>query len=327
MIVIFISGRHTNTIKPFLETWPNRASSAIRLFPYQQLHRVRTIRPGLFIFSDIDRLTPSQGLSALHLCDYIAKHFGEGFIFNHPARVLTRCRLLTRLRDDGINQYRVFPALEGAGRMRFPVFVRREDDHKGPLTGLIASEEELNEKMVALCKSGEDPGRLIIVEFCDTRNDAQIYRKYSAFRIGDRIIPGHIIFSRDWVAKDSPPEPLRREEEAFLSENPHRDELLRIFRLANIEYGRIDYGLLNGKIQVWEINTNPVLIQKREKYSPDKRPIKGRLVDGLADAFLSAADREDTEGADTGQAIEGLPPFGGPSLFQKVDRFFHPVKL
>ena len=30
-----------------------------------------------------------------------------------------------------------------------------------------------------------------------------------------------------------------------------------IFRLAQIDYGRIDYGLLGDDLQVWEINTHP----------------------------------------------------------------------
>jgi hypothetical protein len=32
-----------------------------------------------------------------------------------------------------------------------------------------------------------------------------------------------------------------------------------MFDLARIEYGRIDYGMLNGRPQLWEINTNPTI--------------------------------------------------------------------
>ncbi|MGK7892784.1 MAG: hypothetical protein AB4372_03825, partial [Xenococcus sp. (in: cyanobacteria)] len=47
------------------------------------------------------------------------------------------------------------------------------------------------------------------------------------------------------------------EEEQYVKTNPHESFLRDIFRLARIEYGRIDYGLINGIPQVWEINTNP----------------------------------------------------------------------
>jgi hypothetical protein len=61
---------------------------------------------------------------------------------------------------------------------------------------------------------------------------------------------------------------------------------LRIFDRAGITYGRIDYGLLSGRIQVWEINTNPMVIQERQKYAAEKLALKLRLVDDLSDALL-----------------------------------------
>jgi hypothetical protein len=50
------------------------------------------------------------------------------------------------------------------------------------------------------------------------------------------------------------------EETQYLSENPHLEQLRRIFEIAKINFGRIDYGCVNGKVQVWEINTNPNLL-------------------------------------------------------------------
>jgi hypothetical protein len=148
------------------------------------------------------------------------------------------------------------------------------------------NEESFHDQYRKLKKKGEDTEHLIAVEFCDTRSTDGLFRKYSAFRVGEVIIPGHIIFSSQWVTKDMPPEALRDEEKEYLENNPHQDELRNIFRSANIEYGRIDYGMLNGNIQVWEINTNPVLIQEQKKYSKEKLAMKQKLVDELADAFL-----------------------------------------
>jgi len=34
--------------------------------------------------------------------------------------------------------------------------------------------------------------------------------------------------------------------------------LRRIFDIAGIDYGRIDYSLRDGAVETWEINTNPV---------------------------------------------------------------------
>ena len=117
--------------------------------------------------------------------------------------------------------------------------------------------------------------------------------------MGDQIVPAHIIFSQDWVTKDSPPEPLRDEERAFLENNPHQAQLMDLFNLAGVGYGRIDYGLLDGQIQVWEINTNPTLVQTMEKYFHGKLPMKQRLVDQLSAAFLQLHERVASSGAAT----------------------------
>lgn len=327
MITIFISKGRTSTITPFLESWPNRAAASIRLFPYEHLHRIQRVDPGLFIFSDIDQLDAKQRQTTLHLYRYITQQYGEDLVLNCPARVLTRYPLLARLWENGINRFRVFPVTERSAPMRFPVFVRRIHDHKGPLTSLITRTEELDEKLNALHSSREDPDDLLIVEFCDTRGANAQYRKYSAFRIGDRIIPAHVFFSKDWMVKHNPPEPLSREEYSYIRDNPHRKALLEIFRLANIEYGRIDYGLLDGKIQVWEINTNPVIIQQRDNYAEDKLPIKQHLVYALADAFLSAALRADNLMAKEKRAIGILPPFPRLSPLHRLDRLLHAASL
>jgi hypothetical protein len=43
----------------------------------------------------------------------------------------------------------------------------------------------------------------------------------------------------------------------MLEQNPFAEHLRKVFDVAGIEYGRADFGFLNGRIQVFEINTNP----------------------------------------------------------------------
>jgi hypothetical protein len=52
-----------------------------------------------------------------------------------------------------------------------------------------------------------------------------------------------------------------REELEYPKSDPHAQWLRETFALANIQYGPIDYGLRDGKPQVWEINTNPKIIR------------------------------------------------------------------
>ena len=328
MITLFLSSHRNFTIRPFLEIWPNKAADSIRLVPYEHLHRIRHIKPCIYIFSDIERITEEQKQSAIHLCSCISKVYPEDLILNHPGRALTRDRLLIKLWDEGINQHRSYYPGDQLAGIRFPVFIRKINDHYGPMTGLIQTRQELDYQLQEIQKHEKNNDQLIIIEFTDTRCNNQLYRKYSAFRIGDRIVPGHIIFSDNWVVKDAPPgTPASDEEITYHAENPHSDQLLQIFRLANIEYGRIDYGLLNGKIQVWEINTNPVLVGRREKYSPDVTRIKKALVENLADAFLFTNTRLEDVRSGTGVTSAGVTAYPRLTPYQRLDRLFNSLYL
>jgi hypothetical protein len=45
------------------------------------------------------------------------------------------------------------------------------------------------------------------------------------------------------------------------------------FELAGIEYGRIDYGIKDGRIQVREINKNPTLVNPDQLDDPTRGPL------------------------------------------------------
>jgi hypothetical protein len=45
-----------------------------------------------------------------------------------------------------------------------------------------------------------------------------------------------------------------------MEENPHARNVAEIFRIARNDYGRIDYTFVNGRLQTYEINLNPTVI-------------------------------------------------------------------
>ena len=59
--------------------------------------------------------------------------------------------------------------------------------------------------------------------------------------------------------------------------------LRRVFAVAGVDYGRVDYGVLDGVPQVWEINLNPTIgrpagwPQKRAQ-SPESRVFSTQVV-------------------------------------------------
>jgi hypothetical protein len=100
------------------------------------------------------------------------------------------------------------------------------------------------------------------VEFCSTADAEGRYRKYGAYIVGNRIMPRHMAVTQQWMVKHAGTEFSREtilEEQAYVLDNPHEAELREIFSLAAVEYGRIDYAVKDGRIQVWEINLAPTI--------------------------------------------------------------------
>jgi len=58
------------------------------------------------------------------------------------------------------------------------------------------------------------------------------------------------------TAKYYAPE-LYDEELRIVRENPYGSAVAAAFELAGIEYGRADFGLVDSKVQLYEINSNP----------------------------------------------------------------------
>jgi hypothetical protein len=196
--------------------------------------------------------------------------------------------LLRLMHERGINRFNVYRATERGRPWRFPVFIRRESEHNGSLTPVVHDQETLDRYLAQFVLAGLDPQDALIVEFCDTQTDGR-YRKFSAFRMGERIAPRHVLFSHEWVVKDLDLlEPEYREEiKVYCRDNPHEAQLREIFELAQIEYGRIDYALLDGAIQVWEINTNPIIVRLPQDYPEPTRPFHRAFAERFTEALRS----------------------------------------
>src|SRR5205807_213866 len=144
---------------------------------------------------------------------------------------------------------------------RFPVFIRHIARHDGPLTRLLYTDSEV-ETAIAMLTELEQESDLLIVEFCDTSNADGVFRKYGSYVIGDRIVPRSIMFSDRWDVKKTRLHDAEksREEREFIETNPHQDWLREVFTLAGVQYGRADYAFCEGRPQVWEINTHPLIV-------------------------------------------------------------------
>jgi hypothetical protein len=293
-VIYFITrAHHSYTVGNYLHTWGLGLAPRIQLLPYETLFGLHDTGTGTYIFCDLDRLTRSETAVAIRIWNCLNQARPAVRLLNHPGRPLLRYELLKTLHAQGINRFQLFPLNEKRKVSRFPVFIRRAE-HDGSRTPLLETPQKLDQAVAKLLSLGESPSHLFIVEYCPTQDSAGIFRKYSAFFINGEVIPRHLIFSREWMLKLPDlidPEKLR-EERAYLESNPHRDWIAKIFRLAQIDYGRIDYGLSDGIPQVWEINTNPIIMLRPERYQLEHLENQKFFAEKIEKAF-SAVDHSE----------------------------------
>ncbi|PTE08458.1 sugar ABC transporter substrate-binding protein [Mesorhizobium helmanticense] len=271
-IYYFCAEKHAYTIGVFLEYYENPLKGALRIIPYEQLGKLGQVTPGTFIFTDFERLSPGQLETVTALCATIANQNPDLLLLNDPATTAGRFDLLKRLKAAGINRFDVHRVAERAGITRFPVFLRWASQHVPPLSGLLATADELEGALARLPRQIRDDKDLIIVEFGAAPSGDGRYRKYSAFRVGDTIYAQHCFISSDWYVKFSNADLSdgdKAEHHDYVRQNPHAAELRSIFELAGIDYGRIDYGLVEGEIQTYEINTNPTVNSRPPRWNRD----------------------------------------------------------
>lgn len=305
MLNVIVTGAHAYTFENFLARWGAAARPHLRIWWYEDIWTRRRLPGGSYIFTDLERLTDAQRKAAIDLADALMARGVH--VHNHPRRTLQRYDLLKVLHQADINPFRALRLHEDLSTLRYPVFLRRENDHRGPITGLLHNRAELDAAVARF----SDRRNLIAVEYCHTADADGMFRKYSVLKIGRRIVPRHIIHSRGWVEKlpDLMAEPLLQEEMEYLHANPHAEAIRPIFRLAGIDYGRIDYSLLDGRIVVWEINTNPSMTPASGVPAP-KQPAMTLSSRLLVNAFIEAA-------ADTAE--------GPITLRTPPSRITHPV--
>jgi hypothetical protein len=224
---------------------------------------------GVYLFTDSERMTDPQRRYAAWLHARLSERLDAFRILNHPTRHVARFDLLRGLFEDGLNDFNVHRAHEIGQGVRFPVFLRYEDRHIGASTGLLRSQAEAEDALARMAAQGEEIDHVIAVEFSDTADHEGLYRKYGAFRVGGRIVPRHMFASEHWEVKidtNTKSAFRRREEYSYIRGNPHEREVMAVFERAGLEYGRIDYAVKDGRLQVWEINDNPQMTSSLVRY-------------------------------------------------------------
>jgi glutathione synthase/RimK-type ligase-like ATP-grasp enzyme len=174
---------------------------------------------------------------------------------------MRRYEVVNHLRQVGCNCFSLYrPSELLAASIRYPVFLRNEFDHKGPTSALISDYDTLVQFVEE--KVSQD---VLISEFVDTSTDS-LYQKYGAFIVGGEVVARHYFVSDQWNVKSSSSltTKILEEEKDYVMNNPHKKVLAEIANSTHIDYGRIDYAFSGENLVVFEINTNPTIIDRKD---------------------------------------------------------------
>lgn len=290
MIVYVAQGRYLDTLGCYLTSAHARPIGRhIRLLSYRAFFAAKRLPVATYILTDHDRLSAGDRERLWGVCQALEAGSGAIRILNHPTRVLRRLDMLTALHDQGINSFRVFPLMGGERPVDYPVFLRSEGEHGGERSELIDDADALEAEIPKyLRKRRYKRGHgSLIVGFIDSRDDQGRPLKFAAFRVGDRIVPRHRFLGRTWFVRgpDYLDDDIAAAEREWLTSFPEADQVRRVFEVAGIDYGRLDFAIIDGKVQVFEINTNPQTIgfsQEPLRQGADKL-FGPRFTDALVD--------------------------------------------
>jgi len=266
---------------------------------YDDLFAADELKPATYVFTDMERLHPLE----LRLASQYFRQLGRlpGFrVLNDPARVRARYGLLRALARAGLNDFDVYWADGFPRPNRFPVFLRIASDHIGPIGDLIDDQAALDARLNEIEADGIPLAGVLVIEFSSSRNQWGLYEKFSIFRVGTELVLSGLLVGPHWVVKDPAAEArvmtpdILQDQCMALRENRHAEALRAAFDIAGIEYGRADVGICDGRLQVYEINTNPTITASHGYMSEEHRGARQAFRDRFG-AMLHRVDSKPAE--------------------------------
>lgn len=267
MIVFLLGNPQSRAIDAALAAAPG--CKLVKL-GYEALYTARSLPQATYIFGSLDRMSWLELRQAA--CAFRQLRQQGARVLNDPARVATRYGLLRQLYLTGMNQFNAYRVEEGVKPQRWPVFLRMEASHGGPISQLLHNWEEVRSALNEAISVGIPLATLLMVEYAAQPVRPGLFRRLALYRLGDRFVADTCVHEFDWRAKDgkdgnAPPE-LYEDELRIVRENPYREVVGKAFTVASIDYGRADFGLVDGKVQVYEINPSPFLELLGDSPSP-----------------------------------------------------------
>ena len=231
----------------------------VKVQSYAQLLRSKSLEDATYVLTDFDRLSAPRLRDAALFYRRVREKGCR--VLNDPSRFRSRYGLLRCLNRLGLNDFNAYRAEEMVAPARWPVFLRTEGNHAHPVSPLLDDAEQLQRAVKAAVAAGFPFSSILVIEYCAEPVRPGLFRRFSVMRVGDRLLGYTCAHDDKWVVKYgqpgiAPPD-LYDEEFEIVKTNPFGEQMRRVFDLGGVEYGRVDFGVVGGRPQVFEINTNP----------------------------------------------------------------------
>ena len=261
MIHYLLPAKSRHTMMEFFSYEEPAFVSRFRVIDFEDLPGLSRFDRGTYVIAGIEQAEPAMKQLIASLCDHLDAAGGSR-ILNRPTRTLGRYDLLKQLHAAGRSEVCVARGDEDLATLRYPVFVRSERAHDGNISALLDTPAAARAALGAALLEGHSLRDLMVMEFCSTADEQGVFRKYAAYNVGGRILGRSLNAGRQWMLKLETSDFTRElvmEDQRYVMENPHTEQLADLFAFANIDFGQIDFSIKDGRIQPWEINLNPTI--------------------------------------------------------------------
>ncbi len=261
MLHFFVCRSGADAIARYLKSaWGSALAPSVRLAYYDAPHNLDFAYPGTYVMAGVEGLGWKSLQDTADRCQALAALGDRARVLNHPTRLRRRYELLRALYERGLHAGNVYYLDEGRMPARYPVCLQRADAPFDPEAPWLEDPAAVASACQTLRDRGVSFQNVFALELGDVRSPDGLYRLYSALKVGDRLVAQRLLVGRRWGDWQSAPDRALPEALAYLRCNPHGESLQEIFRLARIDYGRVDYCWLGDRPQVWGIDTNPELL-------------------------------------------------------------------
>ena len=274
------------------KTWLEDRGVAVAIADFERLLCCDALPPATYILTDFDRLSPTELTVMGHLYQRLS---AAGLtVLNDPRRFCDRAGLIRRLRRAGLSDFDCWLPAHGERPDRYPVFLRTISGHRGVQGDLLTDAGAVEAALSAAAAEGLPESDLVLIEYAaEPHPETGRFQKRAGHRVGAAIVRGATVNDSDWIAKfgveGGATAAQYAEERAEMEDDPWRETVAAVFDVAGMDYGRIDFGLVGGRPQIYELNTNPSVGGKLEHPNEDRVQTLKKLAAQLTDALAAIA--------------------------------------